>query len=111
MAATSAATVMMKPAEAARAPEGHEHRTGVRQLRILSTIWRIEVSRPPGVSMRRIRSGACAASAFFDGLGDVGGGDRMDDAVELDHGDVGLNGRRRRERAREGRRPQGDPHG
>jgi hypothetical protein len=64
MAATSAATVMMKPAEAARAPEGPtKTATGVRQLSMRSTICRIEESSPPGVSRRRIRSGAPAASA------------------------------------------------
>ena len=64
IAATSAATVITNPAEAARAPDGPtKTATGVRQLSILSTIWRIELSRPPGVSTRITTSGACSASA------------------------------------------------
>ncbi len=64
IAATSAATVMMKPAEAARAPDGPTNTaTGVVQLSMLSTICRIELSRPPGVSMRTTSSGAFWASA------------------------------------------------
>ncbi len=64
IAATSAAIVITNPAEAARAPEGPtKTATGVRQLSILSTICRIELSRPPGVSIRITTSGACCASA------------------------------------------------
>jgi hypothetical protein len=64
IAATSAAIAMMNPAEAARAPDGPTNTaTGVRQLSILSTIWRIELSRPPGVSIRITTSGARCASA------------------------------------------------
>ncbi len=64
IAAMSAATVITKPAEAARAPDGPtKTATGVRQLSISSMIWRIELSRPPGVSIRITTSGACSASA------------------------------------------------
>ena len=64
IAATSAATRITNPAEAARAPEGPTNTaTGVRQFSILSTIWRIEVSSPPGVSSRRTSRGAFSASA------------------------------------------------
>ena len=55
---------MTKPAEAARAPEGPTNTaTGVRQLSIRSMICRIELSRPPGVSIRTTSRGAPAASA------------------------------------------------
>src|SRR5262245_26714705 len=64
MAATSATIVMRKPADAARAPEGPTNTaTGVLQLSILAMSCRIEVSRPPGVSMRMMTSGAPSASA------------------------------------------------
>ena len=64
MAAMSAASRMTKPAEAPRAPEGPtKTATGVRQLSIRSMIWRMEVSRPPGVSIRTTSRGAPAASA------------------------------------------------
>ena len=73
MAATSAAIVMTKPAEAARAPEGPTNTaTGVRQFSILSTIWRMEVSRPPGVSMpEHERAARRRASARVDRGDDV----------------------------------------
>jgi hypothetical protein len=64
MAATSAEMVMMKPAEAARAPEGPTKTAiGVLQFSMWSTICRMEVSSPPGVSRRMTRRGAPAASA------------------------------------------------
>jgi formate-dependent nitrite reductase membrane component NrfD len=53
MAATWAANVMMAPADAARAPWGLTCTiTGTEEPRISRTMRRIEVSRPPGVSMR-----------------------------------------------------------
>ena len=59
MAATSATTVMRNPAEAARAPEGPTNTaTGTRELSIASMIWRIDVSRPPGVSSLSTTRGA-----------------------------------------------------
>ena len=64
MAATSAQTAITNPAEAPRAPEGATNTaTGVFARSIRSTICRIELSRPPGVSIRMITSGADAASA------------------------------------------------
>jgi hypothetical protein len=64
IAAMSAEIVMMKPAEAARAPEGATKTAmGVRQLSMRSTICRMEVSRPPGVSIRTMSRGSWAASA------------------------------------------------
>src|SRR5258706_6287975 len=64
MAATSATTVMRKPAEAARAPEGPtKTATGTRELSIASMICRIDVSRPPGVSSLSTTRGAPEAAA------------------------------------------------
>ncbi len=99
MAATSAATVMMKPADAAPAVEHLVHDLAHRC---------VEAARRVEAQDQERRLGSVG---LVDGLGDVGGGDGMDDTLELDHRDVGLNGRRLRERAHEGRRAQGDPHG
>ena len=50
MAATSAASAMMKPADAARAPEGPtKTTTGVRAAIIRDTIVRVDSRSPPGV--------------------------------------------------------------
>ena len=64
IAATSATTVMRKPAEAARAPEGPtKTATGTRELSIASMICRIDVSSPPGVSSLSTTRGALEAAA------------------------------------------------
>ncbi len=108
MAATSAATVITKPAEAARAPEGPTKATiGVRQLSILSTIWRIDVSRPPGVSRRRTSRGACCSSACSMARTTCPAADRVDDAVEIHDGNFGAKGccHRRRDERHEGEAP------
>ena len=54
------------PALAARAPSGLTYTaTGTRAARIAWMTWRIDVSRPPGVSRRITTSGAPPASAFW----------------------------------------------
>ena len=81
---------MMKPAEAARAPEGPtKTATGVRQLSILSTICRIELSRPPGVSIRITTQRRLLGVRALDRLDHVGRAHRVDDAVQLDDRDLG----------------------
>ena len=90
MAATSAAIVMMKPAEAARAPEGPTNTaTGVRQLSMASTICRIEVSRPPGVSSLDHEKRSVGQVGALDRGHDVGCRDRVHDPVERNHRDIG----------------------
>ena len=82
--ATSAASAMMKPAEAARAPDGPtKTTTGVRAAIIRDTIVRVESSRPPGVRSTRTVTAAPVVSARAIDLVEELGGDRMDDAVVL----------------------------
>ena len=65
IAATSAASVMKAPAEAARAPFGYTYTTtGIGASMMSFTIARIESSSPPGVSMRMIASGALSSAAW-----------------------------------------------
>ena len=65
IAATSAAIVRMKPADAARAPEGAmKTTTGVVARSIRVTIARVESTSPPGVRSVKTRSAACAWSAL-----------------------------------------------
>src|SRR5205085_5749684 len=62
--ATSAASVMYIPADAARAPEGETNTTtGTFAAIVRWMMSRIEVSRPPGVSMVMISAVACPLTA------------------------------------------------
>jgi hypothetical protein len=64
MTATSAAIVMTKPAEAARAPEGPtKTTTGAREVIMRETIVRVESTSPPGVRRTKITASAPAVSA------------------------------------------------
>ncbi len=64
IAAMSAAIVMMKPAEAARAPDGATYTAiGVFAAIIFVTISRVASTRPPGVRSVNTTSAAFAASA------------------------------------------------
>ena len=64
MAATSAAMVRMKPADAARAPDGATKiATGVRATIMRETIARVESTSPPGVRSVKTTRLAPAASA------------------------------------------------
>src|SRR5205807_4867983 len=64
IAAMSAASVMYRPAEAARAPEGETNTTtGSGAPRIFLMMSRIEVSSPPGVSIWMISVLALPATA------------------------------------------------
>lgn len=64
MAATSAAMVRMKPAEAARAPAGPtKTATGVFAASMCETMARVESTSPPGVRSVRTTKSAPAASA------------------------------------------------
>ena len=64
IAATSAAMVMMKPADAACTPAGDTYTTtGVRLTIIRETMDRVESTRPPGVLRVKTRSEAPSASA------------------------------------------------
>ena len=64
MAATSAASTRMKPADAARAPGGATNTTtGVRASIIRETIVRVESTRPPGVRSTNTTAAAPRASA------------------------------------------------
>ena len=75
-------------------------------------ICRIELSRPPGVSIRITSEGRARGVGPVDRLDDVGGGDRVDDAVELDHRDVGPGGDAgSEEKGREGGRQPPGGHG
>ena len=97
IAATSAASRITNPAEAPRAPEGATNTaTGVRLASMRSTICRIAPSSPPGVFMRITTSGAPFGVGAVDRLHDVPGAHGVDDAVEIDDGDLGA-GRARRE--------------
>ena len=63
IAATSAASVMNSPADAARAPFGDTYTTtGIGAAMMSLTISRIESSSPPGVSSRKITRSAVASS-------------------------------------------------
>ena len=64
IAATSVASVMNNPAEAARAPSGDTYAiTGIGAAMMSLTISRVELSSPPGVSMRMIATSAPSSSA------------------------------------------------
>ena len=64
IAATSAAMVRMKPADAARAPDGSdEHRDRRRAASMRVTMSRVESTRPPGVRSVKTTSAAPAWSA------------------------------------------------
>ncbi len=64
IAAMSAAIVMMKPADAARAPEGATYTTiGVLAEIIFATMSRVESTSPPGVRSVNTTRAAFSASA------------------------------------------------
>ena len=64
MAATSAAIVRMKPAEAARVPDGPTQiATGVFAASMCVMICRVESTRPPGVRSVKTSSAAWSRSA------------------------------------------------
>ena len=64
MAAMSAAMVITKPADAARAPEGATSTaTGAREVIMRDTIVRVESSRPPGVRRMKTTRSAPEVSA------------------------------------------------
>ena len=98
MAATSAAIVIRKPADAAREPDGPTNTTtGVRALRMAELMSRVESTRPPGV--RRVMTIAAAPGrvGLRQGAAEILRGDRVDDAVNLGEVD---DGRRRSARRR-----------
>ena len=65
IAATSAAMVRMKPADAARAPEGATKiATGVLAATMRDTMARVDSTRPPGVRNVNTTSAAPARSAW-----------------------------------------------
>ena len=64
IATTSAAIARMKPADAARAPDGPtKTATGVRAASIRVTMARVESTRPPGVSRVKTTRAAPSRSA------------------------------------------------
>ena len=64
IAATSAAIVIRKPAEAARLPDGPtKTTTGVFEPMMAELMSRVESTRPPGVRSVMIKTAAFAASA------------------------------------------------
>ena len=64
IAATSAASVRMKPADAARAPDGPtKTTTGAREVMIRETMVRVDSSSPPGVRRTTTTSSALERSA------------------------------------------------
>jgi hypothetical protein len=64
IATTSAASAMMKPADAARAPDGPTNTTmGVRAAIMRDTMARVESSSPPGVRSTSTRTVAPEVSA------------------------------------------------
>ena len=112
IAATSAAIVIRKPADAAREPDGPTNTaTGVFAAMIAVLMSRVESTRPPGVRRVMTSSAAPAASACGDRAAHVFGGDRMDDAVDLGEVDNRLwpVGRRRHEDRRHARRHRQQP--
>ena len=73
----------MKPADAARAPDGPtKTATGVRAVIIRETIARVESTRPPGVRSVNTTSAAWASIGAIDRVDHVLGGNRVDDAVD-----------------------------
>ena len=79
--ATSAASMMRNPAEAARAPGREYTTTGVREAIMRDTIVRVESSEAAGRAQHEddaTRAGVSARVMTLDELG----GDRMDDAVD-----------------------------
>jgi hypothetical protein len=66
MTATSAASARMKPADAARAPDGPTNTTtGARDASMRDTMARVESSSPPGVRRMMITTAAPDVSASF----------------------------------------------
>ncbi len=85
IAATSHDMRTMKPAEAACDPGGAtQPTTGTGEPRIACVIARVESSRPPCVSMRRMTSGASGFSRLLDRLRDEARADGVDLGVEVD---------------------------
>ena len=66
MTATSAASAITKPADAARAPDGPtKTTTGARDVIMRETIARVESSRPPGVRRMNTTTSAPDESAWL----------------------------------------------
>ncbi len=84
IAATSAAMVMMNPADAARAPEGPTKiTTGVEAASIRDTMARVDSRSPPGVRKVKTTSRRLVTIGAVHRLDHEFGGDRVDDALEL----------------------------
>ena len=84
MAATSAAIVSTNPADAARAPDGATNTTtGARDVIMRETIVRVDSRSPPGVRRTKTTSVAFERVGVVDDAGQVLGGNRVDDAVQL----------------------------
>ena len=85
IAATSVASVMNNPAEAARAPSGDTYAiTGIGAAMMSLTISRVELSSPPGVSMRMIATSAPLVLRVVERLPEPLLGRRVDRPGELD---------------------------
>ena len=114
MTATSAAIVMMKPADAARAAgrsdEDHDRRA--RRDHPRDDIAR-RIEQPSRRSQHDDDDVRAGGVRLVDDAGQVFGGDRMDDAVEFRDDGEGLLGRSARRLSELRRRPQAqtDKHG
>ena len=84
MAATSAAMVMRKPADAARFPDGPtKTTTGTRDLMMALLISRVESTSPPGVRKREDDERRALTLGALDRAFDVLRGDGVNDSVDL----------------------------
>ena len=84
IAATSAAIVIRKPADAARFPDGPtKTATGVRARMIALLMSRVESTRPPGRTKREDNERGAGSVRAPDRFTDVFSDDRMDDPVDF----------------------------
>ena len=84
IAATSAAIVMRNPADAARLPGGDtKTTTGVLDSMMAVLMSRVESTSPPGVRSDDDEEIGLRGIGLGDRPSDVGGRDRMDDAVDF----------------------------
>ena len=112
--ATSAASVMMKPAEAARAPDGPtKTTTGARDVIMRETIVARRVEQAPGRPQDDDDDVGAGGVRRVDDVVRYSAADGMDDAVELGDDGEGLVGRGGRSLSELRRRPQAqtDKHG
>ena len=94
MAATSAAIVSTNPADAARDPDGATNTTtGARDVMMRETIVRVDSSSPPGVRRTKTTSVAFERVRVVERAGQVFGGNRVDDSVQLGDDDRRTIGR------------------